>query len=62
MLTVATYQGGRVYVKGDVTIKDGLIEVPENSGSHPVIIVDSVTGEVKVVGSEELTQLEKKTL
>ena len=57
MLTYGEYKGRKVFVKGDVSVSDGKIVAPSETGGHPVEIVDSMTGEVSVVESKDISKV-----
>ena len=56
-LTQGLINGRIVYVKGDVQVANGKIVAPSNTGGHPIEVIDSMTGEVSVVESKDVSQV-----
>ena len=57
VITIGLYNGKKVYVKGNVNVSNGSITADFVDGGYPVEIVDSMTGEVTIDNSSEVTQV-----
>lgn len=56
-ITIGLHNGQKVYIKGDVTVSNGVIEKPSDTSGYPVAIVDANTGEASTIDSSELSDV-----
>ena len=57
VITVGTYNGKNVYIKGGVKVANGSVVKPSDVSGYPVQIVDQMTGETTTVESGEVSKV-----